>query len=901
MTPASPGPSTGPIRWPADNAPVAEIGGKAAALATLARAGFDVPEWFVVVSAAATGGPAAIAGEVATALVRLAPEGGLLAVRSSAAEEDGTGHSFAGQFETYLDVAPADVLAHIVEVWASGGAERVVAYRRERGLTGPPPSPAVIVQRMLTPDAAGVAFSSDPVSGRRARAVVAAVPGLGDALVSGEADADSYEVARDGAVLLRALRQDGATRVLSDDQVEAVAALARRAAAHFGRPQDIEWAVERGRLYLLQSRPITTMAAVADPDGARRIWDNSNIAESYGGITTPLTFSFARGVYAEVYRQFCVLLAVPRPLVDDHRATFENMLGLVRGRVYYNLISWYRVLAMLPGFSVNRRFMEQMMGVREPMPDEVLAGELPPTRWDRWKDGARLVRSLVGLVVALVRLPRQIDRFYVRLDAALGPAADLSGLRLDELTAHYRALERQLLARWDAPLVNDFFAMIFYGVLRGLCTKWGGGADGSLQNNLIAGEGGIVSAEPARLVSQMARLAAFDATLPATLASGSLADIQAALVALPNQDFTVAYHAYLAKFSDRCLDELKLESPTLADDPLMLLRVVGGLAARHRAGTQGQGHPAGAATGAGTAAGTGATAAPTAATLRARAEARVAQTLAWHPLRRVVFGWVLQQARTRVRCRENLRFERTRVFGRVRRVFVEAGRRLAAEGRLDRADDVFYLQVDEVLGIVEGTVSTANLSALADTRRREFDRYRAQPAPADRFETRGAVWIGNAFQASSGIATPGAAAAMDGAVQGDQRRGIGCCPGIVEGRARVIVDPRDASLVPGDILVAERTDPGWILLFPSASAVVVERGSVLSHSAIVSRELGLPAVVSVPGLTSWLRDGDIIRVNGTTGVVQRLTAAGDLAGPALGAATTGNDAPASEATEHPPA
>ena len=117
------------------------------------------------------------------------------------------------------------------------------------------------------------------------------------------------------------------------------------------------------------------MAAVADPDGARRIWDNSNIAESYGGITTPLTFSFARGVYAEVYRQFCVLLAVPRAVVDDQRSTFENMLGLVRGRVYYNLISWYRVLAMLPGFSVNRGFMEQMMGVREPMPDEVLAGE----------------------------------------------------------------------------------------------------------------------------------------------------------------------------------------------------------------------------------------------------------------------------------------------------------------------------------------------------------------------------------------------------------------------------------------------------------------------------------------------------------------------------------------------
>ncbi len=860
------------IRWPGDDAPVAAIGGKAAALATLMRAGFAVPEWFAVVSSAATAGPAAIAAEVAAALAQLAPEGGRFAVRSSAAEEDGTGHSFAGQFDTYLDVAPGDVLGRIVDVWASGAAERVVAYRRERGLSGAPPAPAAIVQRMVRANAAGVAFSSDPVSGRRALAVVAAVPGLGDALVSGDADADSYEVTRAGVVTLRALRQDGTGRVLSDADAQAVAALARRAAAHVGRPQDIEWAIEQGRLYLLQSRPITTMAAVADPDGARRIWDNSNIAESYGGITTPLTFSFARGVYAEVYRQFCVLLAVPRHVVDDQRSTFENMLGSVRGRVYYNLISWYRVLAMLPGFSVNRTFMEQMMGVREPMPDEVLAGELPPTRWERWLDGVRLARSLAGLVSALVRLPRQIERFYARLDAALGPATDLGGFRLDELTAHYRSLERQLLARWDAPLVNDFFAMIFYGVLRALCAKWCGDLDGTLQNDLISGEGGIVSAEPAQRVTSLASIAAAHPALMTVLVSGSLADIDAALAEPAHRGFAESYHAYLEKFSDRCLDELKLESPTLADEPLMLLRSIGGLAQRPRpSAAESSAHVP----------------TPLEPSPRQKAEERVGGALRWRPLRRVIFGWVLRQARRRVQARENLRFERTRVFGRVRRIFVEAGQRLVAEGRLSAADDVFYLQVDEVLGVVEGTVTTANLGVHATARRAEYDSYRAMPAPADRFETRGAVWIGNRFT--------GAARPIDAG--GDERRGIGCCPGLVEGRARVILDPRTASLSPGDILVAERTDPGWILLFPAAAAVVVERGSVLSHAAIVSRELGLTSVVSVLGLTAWLRDGDIIRVDGSTGVVRRIIHAGDSA--TVRAAR--NSATAADATERAPA
>ncbi len=842
------------LRWPGDAAAVSEVGGKAAALARLAAAGFDVPAWFVVTSGAAAAGTAAIAKDVDAALARLTPEGSRVAVRSSAAEEDGAGHSFAGQFETYLDVAPADVLARIADVWRSVEAPRVAAYRRERGFWGEAPAPAVIVQRMLAPDAAGVAFSSDPVSGRRALAVVAAVPGLGDALVSGEADADSYTVDRDGAVQVRALRQGGTSRALTDAQVAAVADLAQRVATFAGRPQDIEWAIERGRLHLLQARPITTLAALPDPDGARRIWDNSNIAESYGGITTPLTFSFARGVYAEVYRQFCVLLAVPRTLVDDRRSTFDNMLGSVRGRVYYNLISWYRVLAMLPGFSVNRRFMEQMMGVREPMPDEVLAGEAPPTRGERWLDGLRFARSLAGLVAALVRLPRQIERFYVRLDAALGTRTDLTSQRLDELVAHYRALERQLLTRWDAPLVNDFFAMIFYGVLRTICTRWAGDTDGTLQNDLIAAEGGIVSAEPALRVQRLARLAAGHEALVAVLQHGTVDEIRRAL-ATGGDEFTREYHAFLEKFSDRCLDELKLETPTLADDPLVLFRAIGGLAHRERARGLGQPDPANTPP-AGMQGGSAS---------RVAAEQRLTAAVRWRPLRRVIAGWVVRQARARVRHRENLRFERTRVFGRVRRIVVEAGRRLAAEGRLAAADDVFYLQVDEVLGVVEGTVTTGNLADLAAVRRREYDTYRATPAPADRFETRGAVWIGNTFQAAT-------AAPVD--TTGDTRQGIGCCPGIVEGRARVIRDPRQATLTPGDILVAERTDPGWILLFPAASAVVVERGSVLSHTAIVSRELGLPAVVSVPGLMAWVQDGDSLRVDGSTGVVRRLDAGG---------------------------
>ena len=125
---------------------------------------------------------------------------------------------------------------------------------------------------------------------------------------------------------------------------------------------------EGGPASLLQSRPITSLQALPDPDAPLTIWDNSNIVESYSGVTTPLTFSFARDAYQHVYQQFCRMMGVPEREITQHEETFANMLGLVRGRLYYNLLNWYRMLALLPGYRSNRRFMEQMMGVKEPLP-----------------------------------------------------------------------------------------------------------------------------------------------------------------------------------------------------------------------------------------------------------------------------------------------------------------------------------------------------------------------------------------------------------------------------------------------------------------------------------------------------------------------------------------------------
>lgn len=879
---------------PRDPSVDALLGGKGRALASMLRAGLPVPPFVVVNPAAfdeatrlkgarfATLGndprvmksalnslviPAGLAVALREAVHSIAGSEGTLAVRSSASDEDGVAHSFAGQLESYLGVVPADVADRILDVWRSGFSERLLAYRAERGLTDAPGAPAVIIQRQLDPVAAGVAFSADPVTGRRTVAVVASVWGLADALVRGDADADLFEIDRADTIIRREivskptasrrdpanaggiveLPVDGANRdrpSLSDAQVREVAQQVRDLARYFGHPVDIEWAWTTN-FWLVQARPITNLQKLADPSGERAVWDNSNIVESYAGVTTPLTFSFARTAYEAVYREFCRLMGVSPRVIAGNEHAFRRMIGLINGRVYYNLYSWYAVLALLPGFSINRPFMEQMMGVKEGLPPDLVAGL--QARQNKALDAWNFLRMLGRMLVYTQTLPGMIRNFYIRLNSALDDkrpgAVPLTRQRPDELVAYYRSLETQLLSRWDAPLINDFFAMIFYGLLRKLAVKWCDDSEGTLQNDLIASQGGIISAEPARQLRAMAAIAARNPELVRMLCTASPENLMRVLEKSPELAGRVA--AYLDKFGDRCLEELKLETETLADDPAWLLRSIGHLAQQGPLAFADRGE----------------------ALLGTDAEAVVRERLDKQPIQLAIFMWVLRHARARVRDRENLRFERTRLFGRVRRVFLELGERFTAEGVLQHPRDIFWLEVPEVLRYVEGIAASTALAGLVEVRRAEFSRYRLLPAPADRFETYGAVYLGNQFQSSLTIAAP--------EFSGDVRQGIGCCPGVVRGPVRVVRDPRGVSLAPGTILVAERTDPGWILLFPASAGVLVERGSLLSHSAIVARELSIPAVVSVPGLSSWLHDGDEVEFDGRSGVIRLMRRALD--------------------------
>ncbi|MDQ6943057.1 MAG: hypothetical protein M3169_11165, partial [Candidatus Eremiobacteraeota bacterium] len=550
---------------------VARAGGKAAGLARLRDAGCDVPPWFVITPECtlddATLRDALARLETDERLLRRDPahrhptqrhkaqchdaegdegqchpelvEGCVttFAVRSSAVVEDGTTASYAGQFASLLFVPRDGVLNAIRRVRASSSGAAVRAYAESHGTTETSVHTvipmAVVVQCMVGGETSGVAFGIDPVDGSDVVLITAAY-GLASGVVDGECTTDAWRVARDGTIVTRsvadkdrmhvrapgsgtiAVAVDAALRArpaLADTAVCAVASLTRRIANAAGAPQDVEFTFAGGRLWALQARPVTALAEAADPIA---IWADSNIAESYGGIVGALTYSFARQAYAGAYRAFFRLAGVPHATIEANARTFEALVGRIDGHMMYDLVGWYRMLAMLPGYRLNRRLMEEMMGVREALPAGLADAIARGCRRGPVRDALMLARTALALTATAVRLPREIVRFHAHVDATLAAGPELGRtLRqaqgdmgrghgdngLVELVREYRRLERALLDRWDVPIANDFFVMLSFGVLRRAAAAWCG--DASLAPALVSAGGGMTSAEPARAVREL--------------------------------------------------------------------------------------------------------------------------------------------------------------------------------------------------------------------------------------------------------------------------------------------------------------------------------------------------------------------------------------------------------------
>ena len=859
-------------------------GGKAAGLARLVAAGARVPPFFALpaddfiahldrtglrerfareLTAAGDAEVAAVARSLHDALrsTELAPElrdriatelaawGDVsVAVRSSMVGEDSVGQSFAGQLETFLFRRGLDAVCDaVVGCWASALGERVLVYRLRHEGRLDVPRVGVVVQQMVDGQTSGVIFTAHPVTGRRDHALVTAAWGLGEGVVSGLCNTDEYVISHDRVEVahtvadkdVRLVRPDDGPgtdeqavpeddrrrRCLTTATAEQVGGEAIRIAEAFGAPQDLEFTMRDGELFLLQSRPITALPEPENHDGPQVVFDNSNIQESYCGVTTPLTFSFARRAYASVYEQTMRAVGLPQRVITDHQDMLRNLLGLIRGRVYYNIGNWYRGLLLLPSFGRNKEDMEAMMGLTDPVDlvqDEVLSfgqklARLPRMLVTLW----RLASQFRGLPRAVPGFLADFEASYRAVDRASFAAASMS-----ELQAKLDLLDARMLGRWHVPIVNDFYVMMATGKLRRLI----GDDLAHLYAGLMSGEEGIESTEPTKALIRLAAYARSEPELAAAVRTWP----EGAAPLEADAGFQEQLDAYVERYGDRVMGELKLETVTVRTDPKFVFDCLRGfldrpdlnpeaLAQRERA-------------------------------LRAEAEAALPAN------RRAKILAALRNARAAVKNRENMRLARTRMFGLYRDVYSQIGVRLHDVGRLDQPRDVFYLSVDELRELHEGTSIAWDLAPIARARRAEYASYEARDVP-HQVHTQGPVGVGNRFRGPERPPVDGDASVLSG---------IGCYPGIVEAPLRVILSPDDGLELQGRILTTVRTDPGWAPLFPAASGILVERGSTLSHSAVVARELGIPAVVGVPDLLQIVHDGERVRLDGGTGVVQRL-------------------------------
>lgn len=802
---------------------------------------------------------------------RLFGENGLVAVRSSASDEDGTDHSFAGMHDSFLFVRGIDdVINCIRKVWSSSFNERAIAYRIENGLDVTKIAVAVVIQRMIDPTTSGVIFTVNPANDKTNETVISSLWGAGEGLVSAGFPADTFTVnkqtlefdsdiatkaeklvidpeTRQGMITLEVDTSQQSRSSLTDAQVSQTAQLAQRIENAYRRPQDIEFCFDRdGNLFVVQSRPITRLKEYGPAAGNRLVWDNSNIIESYSGVTTPMTFSFIRRAYTIVYHCFAEVMGISPVKVKKSRHVFENMLGLIRGRVFYNLQNWYRLIRLFPGFQYNSQFMESMMGIKEPL---MLDDPLPdPTFWQKWfVELPALIRLLFRGTWNFIRIGSIVDRFetnfrehYDRWDAM-----DFAELPPHEIKRLYDEMEEALLWDWKAPIINDFYVMIYFGLLKRFSQKWCHDQTGALQNDLICGEGGVESAEPAKMLLRLASIASQSEQLKSNIIERDLEALPELIKSNPDYEaFNQLMATYLDLYGFRCMNELKLEEYSLRDRPHVVYQVLRNylslddssaldVDAMHEREQK----------------------------IRRDAESIAFSSITGFRLlpRKWIFKRILRNARTGVKNRENMRFARTRIYGLLRELIRSMGHQMADEKILDQPQDIFYLTIDELWDFIKGTAVTTRLNELAKLRRAEFAEFEEQPSPDDRFETFGFAYHKNMFVDHNTEPV---------VLKDGQLRGIGCCPGTLTKKVRVVRSPSDDLSLSGEILVAERTDPGWVPLYPAVSGILIERGSILSHSAVVAREMGIPTIVGIAGLLKHVADGDVVTMDGSSGVIQ---------------------------------
>ena len=747
-----------------------------------------------------------------------------LAVRSSAVGEDSRENSFAGQLDTVLGVVGGGALEDAVRrVWASLWSERCLDYQRRRGARLR--ALGVIVCEQVDARFAGVLFTRAPAGCAPASMLIEYCEGLGDKLVGGDVTPGVVAVARSSGEVLSSTAPPN-SRTTIEDLRAPLRALARSAfelERKFGVPLDIEWAIDgAGTVWYLQARPIT-----AAPPAT--VWTNANIAENFPDIVSPMLYSIARRGYAAYFRNLGLGFGISRERIDAMRDELDNIIGMRQGKLYYNLTNIHALLHLVPGGAWLARFFNDFTGARDfPPPPSLSRPPFLSRLLERLRVPLKVLWQYARVGSRIGRFEATVDRFCDRY-----PPQSLGTLPVETLRRAVRDFLDIRLKRWNDAALADTAAMVCYGLL-GLAVRraFAGEEETALHNTLLKGLPDLASNAPVAQLWDLSRRVRGDAQLMPLLRRSSAGEFAAALDRPELRAFAADFRNYLERWGFRSSRELMLTVPTPPEQPedaIALLKLYAELEGPAPAALLEQ------------------QAAERAVLTRDLLE-RLSPLRALHSVPFLTRAWrfrtLLAATQGAIRLRERARFRQALLYTRLRRILLAIADRLVAKGVFTARDDVFFLEVDELDALL-GDLRADAVASSIEARKKLHESY-ARILPPE---------------------APQSTAPLDRGA--GLLRGTGACGGTYRGSAVVLEDARQAAeLSPGSLLVTRQTDPGWAAVFFVVRGLVVERGGMLSHGAIIAREYGIPAVVGVPGAMDLIRSGDDVEVNGDRGTVE---------------------------------
>lgn len=704
-------------------------------------------------------------------------------IRSSSLGEDGEKHSFAGIYESKVTEKNKRFEKDFKYVLSSAFSERVLHYCKQIGLTNFPDI-SLMVQNYIDPEYSGITFTYTEFKGKKGM-LINAVRGEGKNAVLGKGISEIFiykKVIPESKMPIKILNNV----VRSCSKIE----------SFFDKQQDIEWCYKDHKLWIVQSRDITK-----NVHEQINVWDNSNIAESYSGIVLPLTCSFAQFIYTQVYRDLARTSNISSEKIENYSEVFENLLGFFYGKFYYNILNWYKMLTLFPGYERNKKNLDMMISAKN-------RAELNNEHYQNVNFIDKL-RYYPYIMYRIFKFERDINRFKEQVKYYLRHVKEnnFEQAELKDLWKWFEDFQQNLLKKWSITVDNDFLAMTWFGIFKKKAEKYG------LNDNQILSQitsiKSLVSAQQVHALKKLSnefhkndKLMAYAKQLKWDLCYNEM---------MNDISLNKMITEYLNLYGGRFANELKLEAKDLDSDPDFLPQLL----YQYKTNDQKTNFNE--------------------------------EKLNIPFFKEVMLNILSKKSKHYLKHREELRLLRSQAFSYTRKLFIAIGKKLETKEVIDNFNDIFYLKLDEIETAIKQ--DNPELKKLILKRKKEYAEYEKVELDNVLITTGKELPKPNNFEKLK---------------RSKQLKGVGCSLGFISGKI-TIMHKFELPKKPLEIVVVKHTDPGWTPLFGICKGLIVENGGLLSHAAIISRELNLPCIIGVENATRLLKDGQQISMDGSTG------------------------------------